>query len=303
MNLRALFFSYGRKESPLQRLLWLMYTTTFYIRLVSPILTASLKLDLPRWIRAFVIAAMPVQNEGKVMQARRQKVGKSALVDLNEKGYADITSIVGITSDEIAEVKKYFLSSEVAYDSQVPIWSSLIPRRVSDLTKLDSVSYISFPIDYSLGSKVVRRIASSSALKDISTSYLGFSGSLYGVNTMLTKQCEIPHGVTNLHRDYDDFLFLTFFIYWTETTKENGATYFVPGSHLNNVGTEGIYLEGRAGSVFAVDSYGLHAGNKFIQSERLVTWIRYGRIPNVAYVTDKAYLFSKELEAMPDGVA
>lgn len=274
-----------------------MYTTTFYLRLVSPLLSVLLKFDLPGWIRIFVIAALPIQNEARVMEVRRQKLGKPTLKGLKEKGYADISSIVGITPEEITEVKEYFLSSVAAYDSQVPIWSSLIPQRVSDLCQLDSVSYISFPIDYSLGNHSVRRIASSSALRDISESYLGFKGNLYGVNTMLTKQCEIPHGVTRLHRDYDDFLSITFFIYWTDTTKDNGATYFVPGSHLDHVGTEGIYLEGKAGSVFAVDTYGLHAGNKSIQSERLVTWIRYGRIPNVAYVCDKTYLFSRELES------
>jgi len=297
MNRGALFFNFGRKESLSHRLLWVMYNTTLYLRLVSPILAVLLKFNLPGWIRFLVIAAMPIQNETRVLAARRRKVGESAAGGLKEKGYADISSILKITPDEIREVKEYFLSSNVAYDSQVPIWSSLTPRRVSDLTKLDSISYISFPIDYSLGNIVVGRIASSSALRDISASYLGFKSSLYGINTMLTKRCDVPHGVTNLHRDYDDFLFLTFFVYWTDTTKNNGATYFVPGSHLNHVGTEGIYLEGHAGSVFALDTYGLHAGNKSIQSERLATWIRYGRIPNVAYICDKNYLFSEDLKS------
>lgn len=77
----------------------------------------------------------------------------------------------------------------------------------------------------------------------------------------------------------------------------------MPGSHLNHVGTDGIYLEGNAGSVFAVDTYGLHAGNKLIESNRLVTWIRYGRIPNVAYICDKTYLFSKELQSASSSAA
>jgi len=126
--------------------------------------------------------------------------------------------------------------------------------------------------------------------KHFADDYLGFNSKLYSVNTMLTVPADVKHGVTDLHRDYDDLVFLTCFVYWTDTTRDNGATFFVPGSH-RGTNRDGIYLEGRAGSVYFVDSYGLHSGNKKITSPRLATWMRYGRIPNLAYVTDKNYLF------------
>ena len=151
-------------------------------------------------------------------------------------------------------------------------------------------NYISFAPDVSLGNQVIQRITGSDLLKSIVDSYLGFKSCVYSVNTMLTVPAKKAHGVTNLHRDHDDILFLVCFIYWTETSRYNGATYFVPGSHLGKPG-EGVFLEGKAGSLFLIDGYGLHAGNKQVQSPRLATWIRYGSIPNLAYVCDKNYLF------------
>ena len=75
---------------------------------------------------------------------------------------------------------------------------------------------------------------------------------------------------------------------WTDVSKNNGATRILPGNHLfehdKKVQThisESIvqYLEGNSGSVFAVDTWALHAGNPIITSPRLVTWIRFSSMP------------------------
>lgn len=270
---------------------------TAYLKFVSPLFRVSLKLrGIPRWLKWFIAPAIAIQKEDFVFAVRNKLLGSSGnevARKIRDQGFADVSNLVNLTASEIQSVNEYF-SVQKGYDSQVPIQSSLVSESLDQLLER-GVNYISFPIDVSLNNEVIERVANSETLRSVSDSYLGFRSRIYGVNTMLTVPSVQVHEVTNIHRDYDDIVFLVCFIYWTETSRSNGATYFVPGSHLGRP-KEGVYLEGRAGSVFFVDSYGLHAGNKQIQTSRLATWIRFGSIPNLAYVCDKNYLFLKASE-------
>jgi hypothetical protein len=123
--------------------------------------------------------------------------------------------------------------------------------------------------------------------------YLGKTYSLYRVNTMITFPILSKHAVTNIHIDYDDAHSLAYFVYWTETRENNGAIFIIPGSHITKNENPGIYLEGKGGSVFLIDTYCLHSGNKNIVTLRIATWLRFGEIPNLAYIADKNYLYFK----------
>ena len=129
--------------------------------------------------------------------------------------------------------------------------------------------------------------------------------SIYTLNTMLTKQSEkkIDY-VINMHKDHDCASSLTVFIYWTDVSKVNGATKILSGDHLfehdrkvrGYVGEASVeYLEGKSGSVFAVDTWAMHAGNSKIISPRLVTWIRFSSMPAKTYYLDKNYLYKNDL--------
>lgn len=288
----AQHFSFGKCESIWMKFVWKLYHMTAYLRIMSPLFRVSLKLArIPRWLKWCIAPAVAIQKEDFVLAVRNRLLKNSEneiARKIRDEGFADVSNFVKLTASEIQGVNEYF-SVQRGYDSQVPIQSSLVSEPLDRLVER-GVSYISFPIDISLNNEVIAKVANSKLLRSVSDSYLGFSSHVYSVNTMLTVPSVQVHGVTNIHRDYDDIVFLVCFIYWTETSRNNGATYFIPGSHLGRA-KEGIYLEGRAGSVFFVDSYGLHAGNKKIQSPRLATWIRFGSIPNLAYVSDKNYLF------------
>ena len=93
---------------------------------------------------------------------------------------------------------------------------------------------------------------------------------------------------------------LTIFVYWTDVSKVNGATRVLPGSHLllhdrrlAGYVSEPLtkHLEGKGGSVFALDTWALHAGNPNITSPRLVTWIRFSSMPAQTYYLNRNYLF------------
>ena len=90
-----------------------------------------------------------------------------------------------------------------------------------------------------------------------------------------------------LHRDYDDFSFLTVFIAWTATSVEDGATLYVPRSHRSStVGTQTVALAAQPGDAFVADTFGLHAGNIHVEKPRLATWFRFGHKVNLATIQD-----------------
>ena len=102
---------------------------------------------------------------------------------------------------------------------------------------------------------------------------------------------------------------LTFFVYWTDVSEINGATRVLLGSHLflhdrklTGYVSEPLtkYLEDKGGSVFALDTWALHAGNPNITSPRLVTWIRFSSMPAPAYYLNRNYLFKKNLDEIND---
>ena len=89
-----------------------------------------------------------------------------------------------------------------------------------------------------------------------------------------------------------------------DVSKLNGATRILPGSHLflhdrklASYVSESLlkYLEGKAGEIYALDTWALHAGNPNITSPRLVTWIRFSSMPAKSYYIDRGYLFKDNL--------
>ena len=133
---------------------------------------------------------------------------------------------------------------------------------------------------------------------------------IYALSTMLSKKSKKEYYVNNLHVDFDCANMMTFAIYWTDTSKLNGATRILPGSHLllydrmlANYVNEPLldHLEDKAGSVFAIDTWALHAGNPNISSPRLVTWIRFSSMPAQTYYISRNYLFKDKLNEINQG--
>ena len=122
-------------------------------------------------------------------------------------------------------------------------------------------------------------------LRQIANLYCGFKTSLYEINTFGTFPGKSTSYVMRKHRDFDDFRFLTIFISWTKTTEEDGATLYAPGTHKSSKSyNEMIPLCAEAGEIFALDTFGFHAGNSRVLNPRLTSWIRYGNRINLATI-------------------
>lgn len=212
-----------------------------------------------------------------------------------------------ISKHEVQSGLKYFLNQNQIYNSHIPHGTEggdKIPMR--EFLNNENSNYGSFDILTNVNFAKIKEIIKSFKMREIAEEYLLTKDlNIYSINTMLSKKSKTPNGVCNLHRDLDSMSSITFFIYWTNVTKSNGSTLIYPGSHLfnqdkrfSNFASDFInlkHIEGEEGSVFAVDTWAWHSGNKEIETNRLVTWVRFSACPANTYFLDDNYKFKEDL--------
>lgn len=260
---------------------------------------------LARWLveRGFLFGALrhlrPEDKNSFALDLRSQSArpaphdaadpaAREIAAQVSRIGYAALGPL--LEADDVAEAVRYF-TGQKGYVSQVPLQSDglLRPFDIQALRNRWSARYFCFSPGTSLRCPQLSAVVRNPRLREVAAAYLGFEPRLYSVNTFASLEGDAYHYVMRMHRDYDDFMSLAFFINWTTTRPDNGATMYVPGSHVSSSpsGEPLAYLAGEEGTGYAIDTFGLHAGNRSIDNFRLVTWIRYGRIPNLATVQDK----------------
>ena len=215
----------------------------------------------------------------------------SKLSELRAKGYTELG--VFFTKEECISFINA-LTNKKYYNSQVPLQSSgkQFEFKGVELEKKDykKKSYFCFTPDQFMDHQVLKKLSNSEAINKIINAYLGFKSNIYSAITWFNKKSDENHHVETLHRDYDDFKFLVLFIYWTDVDKLNGATKFIPSSHLTdqiNKSVKEVYLEGKQGTIFLADTSALHSGTKIIsENHRIISWLRYGSLVNSATLQD-----------------
>jgi len=218
-------------------------------------------------------------------------LSSSGFVKLFEMGEFDVTN----TTD-------YFQKQKI-YNSHVPFKRDVGTMSVQEFLSKPDCHYGSFDIPTSLRCYAINKLCSHPVIWQIARKYLNSDKvHLYSINTMFTKQSKNKNYVVYPHRDYDSASSLCFFIYWTETSKDNGATKFLPGSHLDSnppdIDVFYHHLEGAAGTVYAADVWGIHAGNDALTSPRLTTWLRFSATTTRSYYLDKNYIFRDDLKEL-----
>lgn len=199
------------------------------------------------------------------------------------------TSLGNLISRDDAQAAVRHFRQQPGYASQTPLQSDGVLRPFDDFINQKRVAerYFCYSAKTSLDCSQVRAVVDNSLLREVAAAYLGFTPTLFSVNTIATIKGSADHYVMRMHRDYDAFASVTFFVYWTDVAADNGATLYIPRSHLvSNVAEERAFLTGEAGQIFALDTFGLHAGNKDVADFRLATWCRFGSTPNLASVQD-----------------
>jgi hypothetical protein len=183
-----------------------------------------------------------------------------------------------------------YFSGQQGYASQTPLQSDGILRAYDPqlLRNNGQDRYFCFSSRTSLACPQIKALLAGGRLRSIAAAYLGFMPEMYSINTIVTDRGDEPHYVMNMHRDQDAFACVTFFVCWTAVSEKNGATIYLPRSHVSSSveASKLDYLEGGPGEVFCVDTFGLHKGNSDVTGPRFATWIRYGSAPNLGTIQD-----------------
>ena len=255
-------------------------------------------------------------SQGKLYTLRRRQLYAILINNLDKNSEKDkkIYSLINksyvklfdINQTDVESTVEYFYNQKI-YNSHVPINEDFPNKliKVEEFLNTKEYHYGSFDIKTSLKSVVVKKICLMQPIWEYAKKCLNSNNvEIYSINTMLSKKSEQKNYVVNIHRDNDCASSLTFFVYWTDVSKLNGATKIIPGTHLflpdrnvnNYIGEPLIeYIEGSRGSVFAIDTWALHAGNVNLTTPRLVTWIRFSSMPVKTYYLDNNYLFREDL--------
>ena len=201
---------------------------------------------------------------------------------------------------DVKNTTHYFQQQKI-YNSHVPLKRDVGTMSVQEFLSKPDCHYGSFDIPTSLRSYAIQALCTKPEIWQVARKYLNSDQvHLYSINTMLTKQSENKNYVVYPHRDYDSASSVCFFIYWTPTSETNGATKFLPGSHLDSnppdIDLFYQHLEGPAGTVYAADVWGIHAGNDAVTSPRLTTWLRFSATTTRSYYLDKNYIFRDDLK-------
>jgi hypothetical protein len=238
---------------------------------------------------------------------------------LRTQGLADLGQ--ALDSRQVADIRAHFDACP-AFAAHVAAKSDGQERTVEECAAVGSQA--SYRLCDVIRAPHLIELANRDDILAVVETYLGCVPSIYSMNAFWTfpdKPDLIP-GLQTFHRDFDDFRFCTMFFFLTGATPEDGAHYYIRGTHradlirrhLQPLGTpdevatrmEQLFAKlavieepliepfraqittvgGPPGSVVLEDTYGLHKGSP-PKTPRLLAWVRYGLYKNVAHLTDQ----------------
>jgi len=224
-----------------------------------------------------------------------------------------------LSEQQVADIHAY-LKTRPCFTGHVAAYSDGVPRTVDECSKLHNCG--SYQPEDVIAAPHFLEVANSPDLLAIAESYLGCVPSIYSINLFWSfPEPEKRYDATQkFHRDFDDFRFCTVFLFMTDVQLDDGAHYFLRGTHRADY-VEKIYNErfrqpaplpldrffltasyedkdcpalfeieketvtGSPGEAVIEDTYGYHRGD-VPKTKRLLGWIRYGLYRNASSYFD-----------------
>jgi len=237
---------------------------------------------------------------------------------LRTQGVLDLGAL--LDSRQIADIRAYF-DSRPCFAAHIAAKSDGCERTVAECAATGPQA--SYRLADIARAPHLIELANRDDILALAENYLGCTPSIYSMNAFWTFPDHpglIP-GLQTFHRDFDDFRFCTMFIFLTGATPEDGAHYFIRGTHRADLVQRRIQetapqelaprmeqlfarlaaiddkllepfrgqittVGGPPGAVVLEDTYGLHKG-AVPKTPRLLAWVRYGLYRNVAHFADK----------------
>ena len=271
------------------------FTDAFYGRF--PLDKASLFTYSQRDLFACALGKLVVDNVRTVglpdySDSRYQYLTKS-VTGLKENG---IFVIPGFLDKSVsAVIAEVVAGLQTGYAGHVPSLSNYTEIPVNSF-EAENAKHFCYPVSKILSlCPLLTSVITSKLLLSVATNYLGCPPTFYSINAYKSRaRMGMSPGVTTPHRDYDDFRFLTCFLYLTDVDESSGAFMYWPGSHITDSIATNKPLEvvGPAGTLVLCDTWGLHMGLPPISNDRIAIWWRFGLGKNFAYWWDKNYLLN-----------
>jgi hypothetical protein len=131
----------------------------------------------------------------------------------------------------------------------------------------------------------------------LAQSYLGCFPTLYGINSFVSKYTGENFKIQEIHRDFDDYKFLTFFIYLTDVDSNNGPHIYYKNTQNGDENLDSpVELRGKRGTALVLDGYGYHLGKPLTEGSRIIAWFRIGLSLNKTYLKTENYLYKFDNE-------
>ena len=148
-----------------------------------------------------------------------------------------------------------------------------------------------------LESEVLLKKITDKKLLSLVQSYLGCFPTMYSVNCVWSKYTDEPFKTQLRHRDYDDFKFISFFVFLTDIDDDNGPHMYFPKTQNGEEPTcDPVIIKGKKGTVFLADVYGYHNGVPLNSGKRCLLWCRFGLMLNNMHYKDQCDLFKQKPE-------
>lgn len=152
-----------------------------------------------------------------------------------------------------------------------------------------------------LGCPHLLELANSAPLIRLASQYIGCKPTISAIGLRWSYPQEgVGSGLQGFHRDCDDWRFIKVFAYLTDVDEEAGPHVYVSGSHRERCSVrltpyaDGevatrygqqrmVRVTGPAGTLFAVDTHGVHKGLLPSSTPRLLLQIQYSLLPVYMY--------------------
>jgi hypothetical protein len=172
-------------------------------------------------IRSVGITSEPIKNNNKIVESIK-KDGHSNDLKIN------------ISPQECNQVINYF-------SSQPSVFGHAYAGRTDDKyheplnnlkAKKESLpKYITYSEKTQFNCSELLNIAINPSIIEIAQSYFGCIPKIEFINTFWTLPSDESPWLADYHRDFDDYLSLTFMINWTDTFENQSGTKYIKGSH------------------------------------------------------------------------
>jgi len=215
---------------------------------------------------------------------------KKILDEVEENGYCVIENF--LTQEEVDTIVK-FTEDIKGYQFHVPGRAfNQVPQKFNDNLDWNVCSY---KINQIFKSPFILRLVTRPDIVALAQEYLGCLPVLKDVNLWWSKYTGETFNTQNIHRDYDDFKFVAFFIYLSDVDDENGPHVYYKKTHKGSDDmSEKVVVTGKAGTAIFGDTYALHHGQPLTSGKRLMFWVRYSIHKNNNFFRDKCEQYRQE---------